>query len=261
MAKSTKLIIVGIVLGALACGTAFAAGPFGPVDPISKSTEPLSGSSGWSLSVGYWYYQDKFKIKDPLSIDYNVKSNQVYLQAAKKAGGGEIYARLGGATFEGTYDSLNAKMSDSMKPFGALGLRYYFPLGSGFGVGPLVQGTYYFSEYKDTISVAGLSGVEIKQKDYWDASIGLGFQYSADMFRIYAGPFAYWAQAKFDGTAPPGYWWASTGTQNISINTENKSNIGGFAGIVFDFTKQFSLSVEGTYSQDFSGGAMLNYSF
>ena len=75
--------------------------------------------------------------------------------------------------------------------------------------------------------------------------------------KLYAGPYVYYSEAKVS-LAPkiPGLEYAAG---NISV--ENKSIAGGFAGIDIPLAKGFRLNVEGQYSDRFSAGAAVIYTY
>ena len=230
-------------------GTALA-GPFGSPEPRAKE------KTGFFVGAGYWYNEDKFKYDES---DFKIKHNQAYIEIGQSFSNAEIIARIGAS------DAKATDLSDSFKPFGTLGLKGYVPLGSNFGIGPIVQGTYYFGDFKDNVIVrsgASTASAQVKIKDYWDVRGGVALQATiTPQFKVYAGPFAYYSESKLEISLPPGWIWVSTGTSVSSATAKSKSNFGGFGGVDLPLTKEFHINLETQYSESFSGGASLSYSF
>ncbi|MDD4997972.1 MAG: hypothetical protein PHI99_07455 [Syntrophales bacterium] len=232
------LLTVGTVLG----------GQFGPPEPRAK---------GFHIGAGYWYNEDKLKVNDS---DFKIKHNQAYVELGQSFSNAEVIARVG------TSDAKAEDLSDTWKPFGTLGLKAYFPLGKNFGIGPVIQGTYYFGDLKDNVTLRSSGGstvvAELKIKDYWDLRGGLALQANiTPQAKIYAGPFAYYTESKLEASLPPGYVWVRTMTSVDSATAKSKSNFGGFLGFDLSVTKEFRINFEGQYSEYFSGGGSLSYLF
>lgn len=241
--------------------TAAAAGLFGPPQTVSKET------GGLNTAIGYWYHEDTYKN----DTDHIIRQTEVYSQVAYGAKNiWEIYARIGVSdlkvfdVFSSTDVSTTTdknNFEENWKFFGTLGAKRFYPINKTFGVGAFIQGTYYFSNFTD--DVAGTSGgvpftTDIKVKNLWDVNFGVGFQATIPYgIRLYAGPYIYYSEAKVSLAANiPSLEYAAG---NVSI--ENKSIAGGFAGIDIPLAKGFRLNVEGQYSDRFSAGAAVSYTY
>lgn len=250
--KNLKMLFGGLLVFLsliLFVGNLFA-GPFGSPEPTAKE------GTGFHIGAGYWYNEDKFKFDDS---DFKFKHNQVYIEIGQRFSNAEIIARIGAS------DAKADDLSDSAKTFGTLGFKWYVPLGSNFGVGPILQGTYYFGDFKDNVTfTSGATSVvgELKLSDYWDVRGGIAFQATiTPQFKVYAGPFVYYSESKLEATLPPGFIWVKTGTSVDTETAKSKSNFGGFLGVDLPLTKQFHINLESQYSECFSGGGSLSYSF
>jgi len=240
---------------------ATAGGLFGPPQTVSKET------GGLNTVIGYWYHEDTYKN----GADHTIKQNEIYSQVAYGAKNiWEIYARIGVSdlkifdAFSSTDASTTTDKNDfeeNWEFFGTLGAKGFYPINKTFGIGALIQGTYYFSNFTD--DVAGTSGskpftTDLKVKNLWDVNFGVGFQAIIPYgIKLYAGPYIYFSEAKVSLAANiPGLKYAGG---NVSV--ENKSIAGGFAGINIPLAKGFRLNVEGQYSDKFSAGAAVSYTY
>ncbi|MFH0789799.1 MAG: hypothetical protein V2B13_19590 [Pseudomonadota bacterium] len=124
-----------------------------------------------------------------------------------------------------------------------------------------MQSTYYFTDFTDNVS-GTYNGApfttELKVKNLWDVNFGLGFQVTVPYgIKLYVGPYAYFSEAK------------AALSQNIpglkfergDVTIKNTTNIGGFTGVDVPLAKGFHLNVEGQYSEKFSVGAVVTYSY
>ena len=150
---------------------------------------------------------------------------------------------------------------ENWKFFGTLGAKGFYPINKTFGIGAFIQGTYYFSNFTD--DVTGTSSdvpftTDLKVKNIFDVNFGVGFQATLPYgISLYVGPYIYYSEAKVFLVANiPGLEYAAG---NVSI--ENKTIAGGFAGIDIPLAKGFRLNVEGQYSDRFSAGAAVSYTY
>ncbi len=137
----------------------------------------------------------------------------------------------------------------------------FYPLTEIFGVGAFLQGSYQFSDFKDTVSGTRNGSpftAEGRFKDLWEVNFGLGLQARAPRgIRLYIGPYVYYAEAEAALSANiPGLKF---GTGEVTV--KNKTNFGGFTGFDIPLVRGFHLNVEGQYSERFSIGAALTYSY
>jgi hypothetical protein len=242
-------------------GTSAAAGLFGPPQTVSRE------AGGLNTAIGYAYHEDKYKN----GSEYTIRQNQVYSQVAYGGRNSwEIYGRLGVSdlTIFDAFCSTNAStitsnndFTENWKFFGTLGAKAFYPINSIFGVGAFIQGTYYFSNFKDDITGTSFSvpfTTDLKVQNLWDMNFGVGLQATIPYgIRLYAGPYIYYSEAKVSLAANiPGLEYAAG---NVSI--ENKTIAGGFAGIDIPLAKGFRLNVEGQYSDRFSAGAAVTYTY
>jgi len=243
------------------CPTVALAGLFGPPQTVSKE------DGGLNTAIGYWYHEDTYTN----GADHIIRQNEVYSQAAYGAKNiWEIYARIGVSDLK-IFDVFSSRdaftttnkndFEENWKFFGTLGAKGFYPINKTFGIGAFIQGTYYFSNFTD--DVAGTNGgvpftTDIKVKNLWDVNLGIGFQATIPYgIKLYAGPYIYYSEAKMSLAANiPGLEYAAG---NVSI--KNKSIAGGFAGIDIPLAKGFRLNVEGQYSDRFSAGAAVTYTY
>ena len=256
------LFIALTVLLIIAINTkATAAGLFGAPQTISKE------AGGLNTAIGYWYHEDTYKN----GADHTIRQNEIYSQVAYGAKNiWEIYARIGVSDLKifDVFSSTDASTTtnknnfeENWKFFGTLGAKGFYPVNKIFGIGAFIQGTYYFSNFTD--DVAGTSGgvpftTDLNVKNLWDVNFGIGFQAAIPYgIKLYAGPYVYYSEAKMSLSANiPGLEYAAG---NVSI--KNKSIAGGFAGIDIPLAKGFRLNVETQYSDRFSTGAAVTYTY
>jgi hypothetical protein len=240
---------------------AVAAGLFGPPQTVSRQ------DGGLNTAIGYWYHEDTYTN----GADHIIRQNEIYSQVAYGAKNiWELYARIGvsdlkvfdvfsSADTSTTTDKNN--FEENWKFFGTLGAKGFYPINKTFGIGAFIQGTYYFSNFTD--DVAGVSYIkpfttDLKVKNLFDVNFGVGFQATIPYgIKLYAGPYIYYSEAKVSLSANiPGLEYA---VGNVTI--ENKTIAGGFAGIDIPLAKGFRLNVEGQYSDRFSAGAAVSYTY
>lgn len=260
-----SLLVMFLVMAGLA-----SAGQFGP-------TEPTANPGKFSLGVGYFWEDTKWDVGDGT---LRTQSHQAYLQGAfAPVKNFEIFGRLGGAnlkTKDFTVGNLDIDVKDDAKLFGTLGLKVMFWENPNFGVGAFAQGTYHFQDYKDSDSITesgfiapgipatATIAADMKIKDYYDVQAGLSGQFKCKGFIVYGGPFVYYARAKaeVDVTATLSALGRTiSATASDSETMKEKTPFGGFLGVKIPFTKQVGLTLEGQYRDNFSGGALLSYSF
>src|SRR5262245_19565841 len=108
------------------------------------------------------------------------------------------------------------------------GLKGVVYEGEVFSTGPAFQTTYYGVQEKNVM--AGGTPVRYRLTDYWDATLGWGFQGRWDKFAVYGGPQLRKAQATSEVRVPyatpygPAY---STG----SVDIESDDEFGAYGGV------------------------------
>jgi hypothetical protein len=242
-------------------GFAFAGGLFGLPQPVS------AGEGGLHTGIGYWYHEDKFNN----STDLVIRQNQIYSQVGYSANNRwEVYARIGISDLKilDAFNSANASTATSKRDFednlkfsGTLGAKGYYPINGTFGIGAFIQGTYSFSDFMDNVSGIN-NGVpftaEFKVENLWDVNLGIAFQTTAPYgIKLYVGPYIYHSEARVSPSASiPGLHLAA---RDGTIS--NKTTAGGFTGVEVPLAKGFRLNAEGQYSERFSGGIAVTYTY
>jgi hypothetical protein len=258
--KGLKVIAISAFIIITVNGTAAAGGLFGPPQTVSKE------AGGLHTGIGYERQEDKYKN----GTEHVTRQNQVYSQLGYGAQNWEIYGRIGVSdlkisdAFSSTQASTTTSKNDfedNWKFFGTLGAKGFYPFNKTFGIGAFMQGSYYFSDFTDNVSGTHDGApftTELKVKNLWDVNFGLGFQATVPYgIKLYIGPYAYYSEAKVSLSANiPGL---NSDTRNVRVH--NKTNVGGFTGIDVPLTKGFHLNVEGQYSERFSVGGAVIYSY
>jgi hypothetical protein len=233
------------------------AGQFGPPEPVAKEGKV-------SLGLGYSYYSAKWKPKDTEEwIKGKVNQNQAYIRGSYSfIKNWEAYLGFRGADIKvkDVFDFDSPEdFKDSLKPFGTIGVKGIFNINSIFGIGPFLQASLVFSDYKDekTGTVLGIPvSATLKYKDPWEVNLGIGFQAKIGEVILYGGPVIYWNRTKVEAEAT-----ALGITVSDSTTYKEKNNIGGFAGMRFSLGKGFNFEVEGQLKSKFSAGGSLMYLF
>ena len=237
------------------------AGLFGAPQTVSRA------SGGLNTAIGYWYHEDTYEN----GIEHEFRQNQIYSQAAYGAKNiWEIYARVGISDLKipDVFRSADADIVGGKKDFeenweffGTLGAKAYYPVSNIFGAGAFIQGTYFFSHFTDNVS--GVSGgvpftTDMKIKHLRDINCGVAVQATVPLgIRLYAGPYLYYSEAEVS----PSYNIAGLGYGTGHVTVENKSIVGGFAGMDIPLMKGFRLNIEGQYSEKFSAGAAISFTY
>lgn len=150
---------------------------------------------------------------------------------------------------------------ENWKFFGTLGAKGFYPINSIFGIGAFLQGSYAFSNFTDDI--AGRHNgtpfnTDLKIKNLWDVNFGVGLQATAPRgIKLYAGPYLYYAEADAHfSSAIPGL---QAGNQKVLW--KNKSIAGAFFGTDLPLAKGFHLNIEGQYTDRFSIGSAITYTY
>jgi hypothetical protein len=240
--------------------TAAAGGLFGPPQSISKE------AGGLNTGIGYWVHEDKYRNGTELVT----RQNQIFSHLGYGTQTWEIYGRVGMSdlkvsdAFSSTQGSVATSKNDFQDNgefFGTLGAKGFYPFNKTFGIGAFVQGSYYFTDFTDYVS-GSFNGVpfkaDLKVKNFWDVNLGIGFQATVPYgIKLYIGPYISYSEAKASLSQNiPGLKF---GTGDITI--KNSTNIGGFTGVDVPLAKGFHLNVEGQYSEKFSVGAAVTYSY
>ena len=255
-----KGILISAFLLLAVNGTAVAGGLFGPPQPVSGET------GGLHTGIGYGYHEDRYR-KD---TEYTLRQNQVYSEVGYGAKAWGIYGRIGGSdleivdAFRSTQASTTTSgkdLKDEWKFFGTLGGQGFYPFSRTFGIGTFLQGSCSFQDFTGNIS-GTQDGVrfttEWKVRKVWDVNFGVGFQATIpNDIKLYAGPYFYVSRAKISPSANVRGLPFSSGESTI----RNKSNLGGYSGIDVPLFKGFHLAVEGQYSERFSIGTAVTYSY
>ena len=258
--KRLEVILIAAIILFTVNGKAVAGGLFGPPQSISK------GTGGLNTGIGYLYHEDKYKNDTELVT----RQNQIYSQLGYGTKTWELYGRVGisdlkvldafSSTQGSTVTSKN-DFQDNGEYFGTLGAKGFYPFDKTFGIGAFVQGSYYFTDFTDYVS-GSFNGAHfqanLKVKNLWDVNLGLGFQATVPYgIKLYIGPFISYSEAK--ASLSPNIPGLKFETGDVTI--KNTTNIGGFTGIDIPLAKGFHLNVEGQYSERFSVGAAVTYSY
>jgi hypothetical protein len=258
--RQLKCVTLSAALLFLLTGTAFAGGLLGPPQSVSRE------AGGLHTGIGYGYVTDLYKN----GTQYLLRQNQVYSHLGYGARNWDFYGRVGVAemkisdAFRSTQSSTNTSKNDFKDQwayFGTLGAKGFYPFHKTFGIGVFAQASYFFNDFSDQVA-GDQNGVpfaaELKVNTFWDVNFGVGFQatFLKDL-RIYTGPYLYYSQLK---TSPsetiPGVDFL---VENRTIH--NRKIAGGFVGMDIPITRGFRLNIETEFSERFSGGAMITYSY
>lgn len=259
--KGFKVLALILFVILLAPGRADAGGPFGPPQPIVK------GTGGLHTGIGYWSHEDRYKH----GAAEVIKQKQVYSEVGYGSQNGwEITARVGMADLKviDAFSSANTSTVTSKndfeehgKIFTTVGAKVFYPFDNTCGMGAFVQGTYYFSDFTDTVSgtQAGAPfSLASRVKNLWDVNFGMGFQVAAPYgIKIYMGPYVYYSELK---VAPA---MSVTGVAFAAgeATMKNKTVWGGFTGFEVPLVKGFRLNLEGQYAEKLSAGSAVVYAY
>ena len=238
-----------------------AGGMFGP--PQTSSRE----SGGLNTTIGYWYHEDTYKN----DTNHQIRQHHVYSQVSYGSNNiWEIYGRIGVSDLK-IFDAsksthiLTATIKDhfeeNWKFMGTLGAKGFFPVNSIFGIGAFIQASSSFSNYTDNL--VGIYRTtpftdDLKVKNLWDVNFGIGAQATVPYgIKLYAGPFVYYAEA--DAQLAAGIPGIQSGDQRIIW--KNRSIIGGYFGADIPLAKGFRLNIEGQYTDRFSIGSAITYTY
>jgi hypothetical protein len=258
--KSLKVTIMIVLVILTAPLGAAAGGPFGPPQPIAK------GTGGLHTGIGYWFHEDNYKD----GTDHVTRQNQVYSELGYAREGWEISARVGMSDLKMTdafrstaaaTTTARADFEDRGNFFTTVGAKGFYPFSETFGLGAFIQGTYYFSDFSDAVSGSRNGApflVDLRVKNLWDVNFGLGLQVAAPRgIKIYLGPHVRYSELK----ASPSPDVAGVALASGERTLKNRSVLGGFAGIELPLSKGFRLNMEGQYTERFSFGAAVLYTY
>jgi hypothetical protein len=240
---------------------AAAGGLFGPLQTISKE------AGGLNTAVGYRYHEDIYKNH----ADSVLRQNQIYSQVAYGASNRwEIYGRIGLSDLN-IFDAFRSTnvltttskdhFEENWKFFGTLGAKGFYPINNIFGIGAFLQGSYNFSKFTD--ETAGIHNTtpfaaDLEVKNLWDVNFGIGVQATVPFgIKLYGGPYVYYAEAdaRFSDNIPG----LPFGTEKTLL--KNKSAAGGYFGADIPLVKGFRLNIEGQYTDRFSFGSAITYTY
>ena len=255
-----KWIALSVTLLFLLMGTAWAGGLLGPPQSVSRE------AGGLHTGIGYGYLEDIYKN----GTQYLLRQNQVYSDLGYGARNWDFYGRIGASdikisdAFRSTQSSTTTSKNDFKDQwgyFGTLGAKGFYPFNKSFGIGVFTQASYFFTDFSDQVA-GDQNGVpfttELKVNSFWDVNFGVGFQatFLRDI-RVYAGPYLYYSQLK---TSP------SETVSGVDLLAENRTIhnrkiAGGFVGVDIPITRGFRLNVETEFSERFSFGTAITYSY
>jgi hypothetical protein len=259
-AKGFKGILIPAVILFAGNGTAAAGGLFGPPQPVSKE------AGGLHTGIGYGYLEDQYRN----DTDHTIRKNQVYSEVGYGVDHWGVYGRIGVSdlnildAFRSTQASTSSSkndLKDDWKFFGTLGGQGFYPFNRTFGIGAFLQGSYYFQDFTDGTSGTNNGArftTELKVKNLWDVNFGIGIQATVpNEIKLYVGPYLYCSRTRIAPSVNmPGLPFSSG-----EITIHNKTNIGGFSGIDVPLARGFHLVAEGQYSERFSVGTAVTYSY
>jgi hypothetical protein len=257
--KSLKVILIIFFVILSVPGRAAAGGPFGPPQPMARE------AGGLHTGIGYWYQEDNYKN----GTDQATRQNQVYSELGYGfRDSWEITGRVGMSDLKGfdAFSSSSAATTTSKKDFedqgifyGTVGTKGYYPFNKTYGLGAFIQGTYYLSDFSDTVTGTRNGApfsAELTVKNLWEVNFGLGFQVTVPYgLKIYIGPYAHYSELTVSSSANvDGLAFASGETA-----MKNKTVFGGYSGIEVPLGKGFRLNLEGQYTERLSVGAAILY--
>ena len=257
--KSLKVILVIVFVILSAPGRAAAGGPFGPPQPMAKE------AGGYHTGIGYWFQEDQYKN----GTEQATRQNQVYSELGYGfRNSWEITARVGMSDVKliDAFSSSTASTATSKKDFedqgvffSTVGIKGYYPFNKTFGLGAFIQGTYYLSDFSDTVSGTRNGApfsAELTVKNLWEVNFGLGFQVTVPYgLKMYIGPYVHYSGLKVSLSGDiDGLAFASGET-----TMKNKTVFGGYTGIEVPLGKGFRLNLEGQYTERLSVGAAVIY--
>jgi hypothetical protein len=254
-----KVVVLIVFVILIAQGRAAAVGPFGPPQPIVKE------AAGLHTGIGYWFHEDRYKN----GTEQTIRQNQVYSELGYGTKDSwEITARVGMSDlkFIDSFSSSTASTTVSGKDFeehgkffSTMGAKSYYPFNKRFGMGAFIQGTYYFSDFTDTVSGTRNGApfsVELAVKNLWDVNCGMGLQVAVPYgIKMYIGPTVQYSELKVSTSADVAGMAFSSG----ETTKKNKTGLGGYTGIEVSLAKGFRLNIEGQYTERLSVGAAVLY--
>ena len=234
---------------------------FGPPQTISKE------AGGLNTAVGYRYHEDTYRNH----ADYVLRQNQLYSQVAYGAANRwEISGRIGLSdlkifnAFRATDVSTTTSkdhFEENWKFFGTLGAKGFFPINNIFGVGAFLQSSYTFGKFTDETTGRHNTtpfAADLEVKNLWDVNFGIGFQATVPFgIKLYGGPYVYYAEA--DARFSDNIQGLPFGTEKTLLR--NKSAAGGYFGADIPMVKGFRLNIEGQYTDRFSCGSAITYTY
>ncbi len=241
-------------------GTA-SAGQFG-------APESLANDGNLSLGVGYFYYSNEYKNRTT-SDTFKLKQNMIYAQLTAAYRQVEFYGRVGGAdmkiddkaftTSAPGYSGFKSDFNDdTFEPFVTVGARGAWEFAPHFSLGPNFQASYFIKNSDQTTGT--VNGVSATQKlevgDSYKVDFGIFLQAKIKPVTFYAGPFIYLVRGDF--TKENTISGITTTTRD---KFEENSNFGGAAGMRINIYRGLSVELEARYSEEFSAGGLISYSF
>jgi hypothetical protein len=257
--KTIKVSAMILFVILTAPGGADAVGPFGSPQPIVRE------AAGIHTGIGYWLHEDTYKN----GTEQVTRQNQVYSELGYGSRKGwEITARVGMSDLKliNAFSSSTAATATSKtdfeehgKFFSTVGTKGFYPFNNTIGIGAFLQGSYYFSDFTDSVS-GTRNGVpfsaELRIKNLWDVNFGMGFQAIVPYgIKMYIGPYLHYSEFK---VSPSGDV-AGVALASGETTMKNKTGLGGFAGIEVPLAKGFRLNMEGQYAERLSVGAAVIY--
>jgi hypothetical protein len=236
-----KRVVLAIVCLLVLTGTSFAQ-HIGPGTPVKNKDGNIATPN---VGIGYSYYNSKWD-------DFDIEQNQTYLHVGAVFGdlstpNYEAYLRIGASDLKEEDDDFDA----DFEPFYGAGLRCEFVQGRIWGLGGVFQAAYM---YKFTDKVTGIVNgvnlddkVNVKNMVQLDAAAPIQVKLRDSL--LYFGPLVYYSTAK-----------VKIDSLDYSDRFDEDYNFGGYAGVAFRF-QNVSIEIESEYRSDFSGSALVSFTF
>lgn len=227
-------------------GEAIASGLLGPPEPEARKDH-------LAVSAGYESDATKWKPGDAGFGDVAATRSLAYFQLLDTGISfterGAAFIRAGAADFDD-----GARFQADYGPFVAVGMKdvWYGERRGAFKIGTIFLASYYPGYEAETTLSTG-TPVKAKIKNEWDVGLGIAVQASfRETVSLYGGPLFVYGSAKVTREA---------GGFSDATTYEEKSLVGGFAGIGVNLSRRLVVFAEAQYRSDVSAGASVAWSF
>ncbi len=252
-----RSILVGIIVSLFLVTPAFSAN----IGPVKSS---IAGGD-FTLGLGYSRVESKFDDSAAFPA-LELQQDLVYVQAGLGLSSGWMTYVRGGISSQSAdgafiFNGVHFEGENAV-PFATLGVNGVFFKNDVISIGPFAQGTYYFGENTDSVTVVNI--VETRQEtvtldNMWEGRAGVQLQVEVEGVQLYGGAIYYLSSVDIKDE------YVNLTTSSLiddPANTmEEEGAVGYVVGAQWQLLDDVTLDLEAQLRSSYEVGLLLNKRF